>query len=101
MKRMLLASGALALSLAAMPAMAQGYYDGYYSRYDAPITGARLTDFPSSRANVTQSGSFLALGTHYGASHSDYYYGDRDYYRDRDYPRGYHRRYDRDDYDGD
>lgn len=95
MKRMLLASGALALSLATMPAMAQGYYE----RYEAPITGAQLTDFPSSRANTTLTGSFLSLGSHYDASHGDYY-GDRDYYRDRDYPRGYHRHYDRDDDDG-
>ena len=86
MKRTLLVTAALALSLSALPAMAQGYY----SRYDTPITGAQLTDFPSSRANTTLTGSFLSLGTHYDRTtydrdyRSDRYY-DRDYYYDRDH----------------
>ena len=46
----------IALSALAVPAMAQNYYD----RSNAPITGAQLSDFPSSRANVTRTGSFLS-----------------------------------------
>lgn len=75
MKKTLLASSVLALSLLAVPAMAQGYYSDRY--YDAPITGAQMTDLPSMRANTTRSGSFLSTG-------SRYEYFDRDYYRDRD-----------------
>ena len=97
MKRTLLVTAALALSLTALPAMAQGYY----SRYDAPITGAQMTDFPSSRANTTLTGSFLSAGPRYDYTDRDDYYRDRDSYRDRDYPSGYHRGYynDRDYYD--
>jgi hypothetical protein len=83
MKRTLLATAALALSLTALPAMAQSYYD----RYDTPITGAQMTDFPSSRANTTLTGSFLSAGPRY-------VYDDRGDYRDRDYDR--YRDYDRD-----
>ena len=96
MKRTLLVASALALSLTALPAMAQGYY----SRYDTPITGAQMTDYPSSRANTTLTGSFLSMGSRYDYNDRDYYYRDRSYdserynYRDRGY--------DRDgDYDGD
>ena len=86
MKRTLLVTAALALSLTALPAMAQDYHGGYYSRYDTPITGAQMTDFPSSRANTTLTGSFLSAGPRY-------VYDDRDDYRNRDYDR------DRDYYD--
>ena len=79
MKKTLLASSVLALSLLAVPAMAQGYYDGY-SRYEAPVTGSQMTDLPSMRANTTRTGSFLSVG-----SRDDYFY--RDTYRDRDYYR--------------
>jgi hypothetical protein len=94
MKRTLLVASALALSLTALPAMAQGYY----SRYDTPVTGAQMTDYPSSRANTTLTGSFLSLGSRYDYNDRDTYYRDRSYYgeryndRDRDYDR------DRDDY---
>ena len=94
MKRTLLVASALALSLTALPAMAQGYY----SRYDTPVTGAQMTDYPSSRANTTLTGSFLSLGSRYDYNDRDTYYRVRSYYgeryndRDRDYDR------DRDDY---
>ena len=95
MKRTLFVTAALALSLTALPAMAQGYY----SRYDAPITGAQMTDFPSSRANTTLTGSFLSVGPRYvyddrdGDSYRDQgYYRDRDYDRDRDNDRDYYGR---------
>jgi hypothetical protein len=89
MKKTLLASSVLALSLLAVPAMAQGYYGD--RTYDAPISGAQMTDFPSMRANTTRTGSFLSTGSRYEYLDRDYYrdrdyYGDRDYYRDR-----YHR----------
>ena len=91
MKRTLLVASALALSLTALPAMAQCYYSGGYYRYDAPITGAQMTDFPSSRANTTLTGSFLSAGSRYDYNdtyaHERTYYSDRDYYRDRDYDR--------------
>ena len=96
MKRTLLVASALALSLMALPALAQGYYGGYYSRYDTPITGAQMTDYPSSRANTTLTGSFLSVGPRY--DYNDYYadrgtYRDRDYYdRERDYDRDYYGR---------
>ena len=94
MKRTLLVTAALALSLTALPAMAQGYYN----RYDTPITGAQMTDFPSSRANTTLTGSFLSAGPRYVYDdRDDVYYRDQGYYRDRAYPRGYHDRYDTDD----
>ena len=76
MKKTLIASSALVLSLMAAPAMAQGYY-GYY---DTPITGAQMTDLPSMRANTTRTGSFLSVG-----SRQDYF--NRDYYHDRNYDR--------------
>ena len=88
MKKTLLASSILALSLLAVPAMAQGYYGGGYYRYEAPVTGSQMTDFPSMRANTTRTGSFLSTGSRY-----EY----RDYYRDRD--RDYRDRYYRDRYD--
>jgi hypothetical protein len=84
MKKTLLASSVLALSLLAVPAMAQNYYS-----YEAPIRGSQMTDLPSMRANVTRTGSFLSAGSRY-----DYF--DRDTYRDRDYYRG--RDLDRDHY---
>jgi hypothetical protein len=79
MKRTLLVASALALSLTALPAVAQDYY----TRYDTPITGAQMTDFPSSRANTTLTGSFLSEGSRY--DYNDYYARDRAYYRDRNY----------------
>ena len=80
--------GDLGCALTALPAMAQGYYD----RYDTPITGAQMTDFPSSRANTTLTGSFLSAGPRYVYDdRDDVSYRDRDYYRDRE-------RYDRDRY---
>jgi hypothetical protein len=75
MKTTLLASSMLALSLLAVPAMAQGYYGDRY--YDAPVTGGQMTDLPSLSANTIHSGSFLSTGSRY-----DYF--DRNYYRDRD-----------------
>lgn len=100
MKKILIASSALALSLLAVPAMAQGYYGGTY-RYEAPITGAQMTDLPSMRANTTRSGSFLSTGSRYEYFDRDYY-RDRDYHRDRDYyrdrDRDYRDRYYRDRY---
>ena len=94
MKKTLLASSVLALSLLAIPAMAQGYYGGGYYRYEAPITGAQMTDLPSMRANVTRTGSFLSTEPRYEYRDS---YRDRDYYRDRGYYRDryYRGRYDR------
>src|SRR5690348_603576 len=89
MKKTLLASSVLALSLLAVPAMAQGYYGGYY-RYEAPVTGSQMTDFPSMRANTTRTGSFLSTGSRY--EYRDYY-RDRDYHRDRDYYRDRDRDY--------
>ena len=71
MTKTLLLSSALILSVLAVPAMAQGYY------YDAPISGAQMTDYPSMRANTTRTGSFLSEG-------SRYQYFDQDYYRDRE-----------------
>ena len=56
--------------------MAQGYY------YDAPISGAQMTDYPSMRANTTRTGSFLSEGSRY--EYQDYYRDRDDYYRDRD-----------------
>lgn len=94
MKRTLLVASALALSLTALPAMAQGYY----SRYDTPITGAQMTDYPSSRANTTLTGSFLSVGSRYDYNDRDYYYRDRSYYGERNHDRDYDRDYDRDDY---
>ncbi len=81
MKKILIASSILALSLLAVPASAQSRY----GRYDAPITGAQMTDFPSSRANTTLTGSFLSIGPRY--DDREEYYRDRDYARDRDYDR--------------
>ena len=75
MKRTLLVASALALSLTALPAMAQGYY----SRYDTPITGAQMTDFPSSRANTTLTGSFLSAGSRYDYTDRDEYYREREF----------------------
>ncbi len=80
-----------AVSLLAVPAtMAQ---DSYRSDYrDMPITGARLTDMPSMRANTTRTGSFLSEGSRYQYRERGYYregdgYRDRDDYRDRYYDR--------------
>ena len=97
MTKTLLVSSALALSLLAVPAMAQGYYGDYYRYREAPITGAQMTDLPSMRANTTLSGSFLSPGSRYEYFDRDYR-RDRDYYRHRDYrDRGYRDRwYDRD-----
>jgi hypothetical protein len=78
MTKSLLLSSALALSVLAVPAMAQGYYDrdsGYYR--EAPVSGAQMTDLPSMSANTIHSGSFLSEGPRYG-------YFDQDYYRDRE-----------------
>ncbi|MES2253845.1 MAG: hypothetical protein V4559_02245 [Pseudomonadota bacterium] len=101
MKKTLLVSSVLALSLLAVPAMAQGYYSGY-SRYEAPVTGSQMTDLPSMRANTTRSGSFLSVGSRYDYFDRDTY-RDRDYYRDREYyrdrDRDYRDRYYRDRYD--
>jgi hypothetical protein len=106
MKKTLLASSILALSLVAVPAMAQGYYGGYY-RYETPVTGSQMTDLPSMRANTTRTGSFLSVGSRYDYfdrdyyRDRDYYYRDRGYYRDRDYRDGYDRGYDQGRYDQD
>ncbi|MEO7053789.1 MAG: hypothetical protein ABI191_02350 [Rhizomicrobium sp.] len=104
MKKTLLASSVLALSLLAVPAMAQGNYNGYYGyrSYEAPVTGSQMTDLPSMRANTTRSGSFLSTGSRYDYFDRDSYrdrdtYRDREYYRDRD--RDYRDRYYRDRYD--
>ena len=101
MKKTLLASSVLALSLLAVPAMAQGYYGGYY-RYEAPVTGSQMTDLPSMRANTTRTGSFLSVGSRYQYFDRDYYRDyDRGYYRDRDYRNDYERGYDQGRYDQD
>lgn len=103
MKKTLLASSVLALSLLAVPAMAQGYYGGYYG-YEAPVTGAQMTDLPSMRANVTRTGSFLSIGSRDEYFDRGYYRNrdrDRGYYRDRDYRSGYDRGYDQGRYDQD
>jgi hypothetical protein len=88
MNKTLIASSVLALSLLAVPAMAQGYY----RYYEAPITGAQMTDFPSARVNTTRTGSMLSIGSHYDKVH-------RDFTRERDYDRydayRYHRHRDR------
>jgi hypothetical protein len=89
MKKTLIASSALILSLMAAPAMA----GGYYSYYDTPITGAQMTDLPSMRANTTRTGSFLSVG-----SRQDYFnrdYRSRDYDRDRYNDYRYHQYRDR------
>ncbi|HEY4274412.1 MAG TPA: hypothetical protein VGM68_02930 [Rhizomicrobium sp.] len=78
MKKTLIASSVLTLSLLAAPAMAQGYY----RYYEAPITGAQMTDFPSMRSNVTRTGSFLSPGSRYDYYNSDFYH-DRNYDRER------------------
>jgi hypothetical protein len=90
MRKELLVASALAFSLLAVPAMAQGYYQGYdqgyYRQYrDVPITGAQMTDFPSMRSNTTRTGSFLSPVPR--AAYEDYGYrrAYRDGYRDRDY----------------
>jgi len=102
MKKILLASSALALSLLAVPAMAQGYYGGGYYRYETPVTGAQMTDLPSMRANTTRTGSFLSVGSRYQYFDRDYYRDyDRGYYRDRDYRNDYERGYDQGRYDQD
>ena len=75
MKTKFLVPQVLALSLLAAPALAYGY-----SPYnDVPITGSQLTDWPSERANVTMTGSFLRPNTGYEARHE---YWDRRAYRD-------------------
>ena len=101
MKMRFLTLSLVALPLLALPAAAQNDY--YYRNGEVPITGAQMTDFPSSRANTTESGSFLRPNVPtepgYGRNYY-YYYGERrDYYGDRysDRPDG---RYDRD-YDDD
>ena len=82
MKLKFLIPSALALSVLAVPALAQGYYS-----YQAPINGSQLTDMPSQRGNVTRTGSFLrpehGFRHHYWARrhHRDYDY----YYRDREW----------------
>lgn len=89
-----LALSVVGFSLLAVPAtLAQSYDDGYYGGYgrgyEAPITGAQMTDWPSSRANTTLSGSFLRpnVEDEYGYGRGDYRHGyDRDRY-DRDYDR--------------
>lgn len=92
MNTKILALSVLGFSLLAVPAtMAQGYYGrGYYE--PAPISGAQMTDWPSSRANTTLTGSFLRpnVEDEYGYGRGDYRYDDR-YDRDR-----YDRQYGRD-----
>ena len=85
MKMRFLVPQALALSLLALPAMAQNGY--YYRDREVPITGAQMTDWPSSRANTTESGSFLRPNVPtepgYGRGYYNYYGEPRDYYGDR------------------
>ena len=79
---------ALALSVLAVPALA---YD--YSPYnDVPITGSQLTDWPSQRANVTATGSFLRPETGYVARDDDYWMRMQRAYEDG-YRAGYGDRY--------
>jgi hypothetical protein len=94
MTKKLLITSVLALTVLAVPAMAQGYYRDY----EAPITGAQMTDLPSMRANTTRTGSFLSEGPRYAYFDRDYYRDRDDYYRHRDYrDRDYRERwYDRD-----
>jgi hypothetical protein len=92
MNTKILALSVLGFSLLAVPAtLAQGYYD---RGYEAPISGAQMTDWPSSRANTTLSGSFLRpnVRDEYGYGRGDYRHDDRDRY---DYDRD-RRDYDRD-----
>ena len=83
-----LALAVVGFSLLAVPAtLAQGYYDRSYN--EVPITGAQMTDWPSSRANTTISGSFLRPNVEdehgYGRGNDRHDY-DRDRYG-RDYDR--------------
>jgi hypothetical protein len=80
MKLKFLVPSALALTVLAAPAFAQGYYN-YYD--EAPINGSQLTDMPSQRSNVTITGSFLAPEPSYEQrydewaqeqAYRDYYY---------------------------
>ncbi len=93
MKKTFLILGALALPLFAVPAMAQNYYGDRYVDRQVPITGTQMTDWPSGRFNVTQSGSFLRPGRHFYQGRAGYrrYYrdDDRDYYQRRDDDRGW------------
>ena len=84
MRTKFLVPALLAFSALAAPAFAQGYYDQQF-----PITGAQMSDWPSSRANTTISGDFLR------PSEDKFAYQDR-YYRHR-YERPYYDRYYRDD----
>ena len=87
MNTKILALSVLGFALLAVPAtLAQGY-DGRRS-YEAPISGAQMTDWPSSRANATISGSFLRpnVEDEAGYGRGDYRHGDRGRY-DRDYDR--------------
>jgi hypothetical protein len=94
MKTGFLIIGALALPLLATPAMAQNYYhEGRYWDREVPITGSQMTDWPSGRFNVTESGSFLRPGRHFYQGRSEYRrhyrYEDRGYYERRDDDRGW------------
>ncbi len=89
MKIKFLVPSVLALSVLAVPALANDYY---YSYGDRPITGAQLTDMPSQRANVTKSGSFLTPEPGYVVRDRDDYWAQRAY--DQGYRDGF---YDRDD----
>jgi hypothetical protein len=77
--------GALALPLLAVPSMAQNHYGYRYLDREVPVSGARMTDWPSGRFNVTESGSFLRPGRHF--------------YQDRVEFRGHYRRQTRGYYD--
>lgn len=96
MNTKILALSVLGFALLAMPATAQSYDGrGYYE--PAPISGAQMTDWPSSRANTTISGSFLRpnVEDEAGYGRGDYRHDDRGRY-DRD-----RRDYDRDRRDDD
>jgi hypothetical protein len=90
MKPTFLILGTLALPLLAVPAMAQNYYGYRYLDREIPLSGAQMTDWPSGRFNVTESGSFLRPGRHFYQDRSEY----RRHYR-HEY-RGYYERRDDD-----
>lgn len=85
--------GALALPLLAAPVLGQSYYGDRHR--DIPITGAQMTDWPSGRFNVTQSGSFLRPRRHFSQDRAEYRRHYRYENRDND-DRSYYERYDGD-----
>jgi hypothetical protein len=90
MRTRFLVPALLAFSVLAVPAFAQGYYDRQFD-----ITGAQMTDWPSSRANTTISGDFLRPSEDKLAYEGRYY---RHHYARAYYDRYYDPRYDNERY---